>query len=144
MFGNGTAIARIEDLDNLETMPIPVGHHNSKDDNFFYWMPRVGQRVAVLMDENAEQGVILCGIYTESDPPPITNLDQFYLKIGGIEIVGDRITGVLQVDCTRVEITCSTETTINTIPVVCVGAPDNDDESSGSDRITASNQFGDA
>ncbi|WP_169732827.1 phage baseplate assembly protein V [Azospirillum halopraeferens] len=40
-----------------------------------YWMPDVGEAVAVLMDERDEAGVVLGAIYSAADPPPVTSAD---------------------------------------------------------------------
>lgn len=86
-------------MDGIVTMPIPVLHQNS-DTRIWYWMPEVGARVACLLDEKGEQGVILGGIYTESNPPPVADLTKFYLKFGGIEALGDLTTGDLTIQTT--------------------------------------------
>jgi len=41
-----------------------------------YWMPDVGEAVAVLMDERDEAGVVLGAIYSAADPPPVTSADK--------------------------------------------------------------------
>ncbi|WP_088893214.1 phage baseplate assembly protein V [Leptolyngbya ohadii] len=102
VYANGTARVKLEDLDGMTTMPIPVGHQNTSD-RIWYWMPAVGQRVACLLDEKGEQGVVLCGIYTQENPPPIQDLNKLYLKFGAIEITGDVTTGSLQVKATRID-----------------------------------------
>lgn len=41
-----------------------------------YWMPDVGEAVAVLMDEQDEAGVVLGAIYSSADPPPVSSADK--------------------------------------------------------------------
>lgn len=41
-----------------------------------YWMPDVGEAVAVLMDDNDEDGVVLGAVYSSADPPPVTSADK--------------------------------------------------------------------
>lgn len=99
VYANGTARVLLEDMDGLVTMPIPVLHQNS-DTRIWYWMPEAGMRVACMLDEKGEQGVILGGIYTESNPPPVADLDKFYFKFQGIEVLGDRLSGDVVIQTT--------------------------------------------
>lgn len=41
-----------------------------------YWLPDVGEAVAVLMDDNDEDGVVLGALYSSADPPPVTSADK--------------------------------------------------------------------
>lgn len=99
VYPNGTARVTLPDMDGLTTMPIPVIHQNS-DTRIWYWMPEAGQRVACLLDEAGEQGCILGGVYTEANPPPIADLDKFYFKFAGIEVLGDRVSGDVVIQTT--------------------------------------------
>jgi len=38
-----------------------------------YQMPRKDAQVVVLLDEHAEDGVVLCGVYSKADPAPVTD-----------------------------------------------------------------------
>ncbi|MDX2215528.1 MAG: hypothetical protein SFY66_19850 [Oculatellaceae cyanobacterium bins.114] len=140
VYPNGTARVKLEDMDGMTTMPIPVGHHNSFE-RIWYWMPSVGQPVACLMDEKGEAGVVLCGIYTESNPPPVEDLNKFHFKFGDIEITGDVTTGVIEANFTRIDITNPTESTINGKAIAVVGAVDSDGESDGPDTLVTSGQL---
>lgn len=64
-----------------------------------YWMPDLGEHVAVLIDENAEEGVVLGAIYSEADSVPVSNKDKAYIKFeDGTEIEYDRKSHVLRID----------------------------------------------
>lgn len=67
------------DLDGLETAFIPVGQRKTLADKD-YWMPDVGEHVACLMDANAEDGVILCAIYSGADAGPVNNADKRHVR----------------------------------------------------------------
>ena len=45
-----------------------------------YWMPDIGEHVAVLIDENAEEGVVLGAIYSSADSVPVANRDKCHIK----------------------------------------------------------------
>lgn len=47
---------------------LPVLVSRTQDDKFYY-LPDVGEQVACLMDENAEEGVVLGAIYSEKEKP---------------------------------------------------------------------------
>lgn len=93
------ARVRFDDLDGLETAMIPVGVRKSLKDRD-YWMPDPGEQVAVLLDEAAETGVILCAIYSAADPPPISDPDKFHRRFDdGTVIEYDRKGHKLTVNC---------------------------------------------
>lgn len=48
--------------------------HKSKE------MPKKGEQVSCLMDENLEEGEILGGIYSDEDPPPVSEAKGFYIE----------------------------------------------------------------
>ena len=87
------------DLDNLETAFIPVGQRKSRDDKD-YWMPDVGEHVICLMDANAEDGVILCAIYSDADAPPVRDKNKRHVRFkDGTWLEYDRSTGHMEVNC---------------------------------------------
>lgn len=94
-----TARVRFDELDGFESAFIPVGQrktHRDKD----YWMVDVGDQVACLMDEHAEDGVILCSIYSGADKPPVTSKDKRHVRFeDGTTVEYDRSTGALAVNC---------------------------------------------
>lgn len=63
-----------------------------------YWMPDIGEHVAVLIDENAVEGVVLGAIYSEADSVPVSNKDKAHIRFeDGTEIEYDRKGHVLRV-----------------------------------------------
>lgn len=76
------------------------------------------------------------------DPPPINTRDKHYARFNnGSVFEFDRTTGVLKINCTRIEIVGAEESTINGKAIVVVGGMDNDTESNGPDTIVESGQF---
>ncbi len=64
-----TARARVQFAqDNMTSFWLPILQAKTFKDKY-YVIPDVGEQVACLMDENAEDGVILGAIYTTDDTP---------------------------------------------------------------------------
>lgn len=71
--------ARVQfpDNDAVVSYWLPVVQPKTLKDRF-YCMPDVGEHVVVLLDENGESGVILGAIYSEADPPPVSDPDKWH------------------------------------------------------------------
>lgn len=119
-----SARVRFDDLDGLESMPLPVGVRKSLKDKS-YWMPDVGEHVACLLDANAETGVILCAIYSDEDEPPVTNADKRHVRfLDGGTFEYDRSSGTLTIVTTGpVNLTAGGPVTV-TAPHVTIDAPE--------------------
>lgn len=93
------ARVRFDELDGLESAFIPVGQRKTHEDKD-YWMVDVGDQVSCLMDEHAEDGVILCAIYSAADAPPVTSPDKRHVRFkDGTTVEYDRATGAMAVHC---------------------------------------------
>lgn len=91
---------QFDDHDGMESYWLPVLHHKTHQDKS-YWLPDVGEHVCVLMDDNAEFGVIIGAIYSEADAPPVISLDKHHTRYqDGTWIEYDRATHQLTVHCT--------------------------------------------
>lgn len=76
--------------DNLVTQPLPVIFPATTGDEYFV-LPDVNTQVAVLMDANAEDGVVLGAIYNAEKKPSQGAADKTYIKFkDGTLIVYDR------------------------------------------------------
>lgn len=76
--------------DNLVTAPLPVVFPATNGDEYFY-LPDENTQVAVMMDENAEDGVVLGAIYNAKKKPSQGAADKTYVKFkDGTTIVYDR------------------------------------------------------
>ena len=84
----GFAVVAFEDLEGLKTKPIPVIQSSTGLDKSFS-MPKVGEHIAVLMDENMEDGVVLGAIYSEKDVPPAIGNKRYLLHEDGTLISYD-------------------------------------------------------
>lgn len=85
-------------MDGMETYWLKVLQPKTKDDRA-YWMPDLGQFCAVMLDEKGEAGVILGGIYSESDPPPIANSDRYHIAFSdGTTLDYNRSSSTLEIN----------------------------------------------
>lgn len=66
---------RLPDLDNLRTDWLPVLTRKSLRDKD-YWLPDVGEHVAVLLDADGDDGVVLGAIFSEADAVPVVSRDK--------------------------------------------------------------------
>lgn len=70
-------------------------------ENKQYKIPDEGTQVVCLMDEFLEDGVVLGAIYSDADPPPVTNKDLFYRRFKDGSIIqydraGHQLTASIQ------------------------------------------------
>jgi len=119
-----TARVRFDDLDGLETMRLPVGVKKSMRDKA-YWMPDVGEHVACLLDVNAEAGVILCAIYSDTDQPPVVSQDKFHVHFeDGTWVEYDRRTGEMNIFCVNnVTVTAANQVEVKAGSLILLQAP---------------------
>lgn len=90
---------RLPDLDNLRTAWLPVGVRKTKLDKD-YWLPDIGEQVAVLLDGRGEDGVVLCAIYSEADVVPVASKNKWYRQFSdGTTLDYDRSAHMLTVNC---------------------------------------------
>ena len=59
---------------NMESFWLAVGQVKTLKDKS-YWLPDIGEQVACLLDDHAEDGVILCALYSAADIPPTKDVD---------------------------------------------------------------------
>lgn len=63
-----------------------------------YWLPDIGEQVAVLLDGQAEDGVVLGAIFSDADAPPVTDPDKHHVKYqDGAEFEYDRKSSTLTI-----------------------------------------------
>ncbi|MEO9385595.1 phage baseplate assembly protein V [Chromobacterium phragmitis] len=67
---------RLPELGQLLTAWLPVLSRKSLKDKD-YWLPDVGEQVAVLMDARGEDGVVLGAIYSEADAVPVASQEKW-------------------------------------------------------------------
>lgn len=88
---------RLPELDNLRTAWLPVLARKSKRDKD-YWMPDLGEHVAVLLDARGEDGVVLGAIFSEADAVPVASRDKWHRRFAdGAVLEYDRASHVLTI-----------------------------------------------
>lgn len=93
----GFARVRLPDADNMRTMWLPIAYPKTQDDAC-YWTYDLGEQVAVLLDAQGEDGVIIGAIYSDVDTPPVTDPNKFGVRFkDGAELEYDRATHTLTV-----------------------------------------------
>ncbi|HAT1684422.1 TPA: phage baseplate assembly protein V [Klebsiella oxytoca] len=66
---------RLPGKDNLRTWWLDVLQHNTQN-NKDYWLPDIGEQVRLLLDEHAEDGVVLGSTYSTQDRPAIADRNK--------------------------------------------------------------------
>lgn len=87
----------LPDHDNLYTSWLPVLQTKTLRDKY-YCLPDIGEHVVLLLDQRAEDGVVLGAVYSQTDQPPPSNNNQHYVRFeDGTEIIYDRVEHALTV-----------------------------------------------
>ena len=68
------AIVHLEQDDDSDTYELSILQRNCLK-NRHYHLPDVGEQVYVLLDSEATEGMVLGAIYSDADPPPISDPD---------------------------------------------------------------------
>lgn len=88
---------RLPELDNLRTAWLPVLTRKSKRDKD-YWLPDLGEHVAVLLDARGEDGVVLGAIFSEADAVPVASRDKWHRRFAdNTELEYDRASHMLTI-----------------------------------------------
>ncbi|MET0264712.1 MAG: phage baseplate assembly protein V [Duganella sp.] len=121
----GFARIRLPDTDNMRTMWLPVAYPKTLEDQC-YWTYDPGEHVAVLLDAQGEDGVILGAIFSDEDTAPVTDNDKFGMRFkDGAQLEYDRATHTLTVTgVENVVVEAATAITLKAGAKVTVDAPD--------------------
>ena len=93
-YQSATAKVQINDLQQFQTFQLPVLQNRASANSNSYWMPNPAENVALLLDANGEQGVILGGVYNRAAPSSVNSADQLDVKTALTTIASDvEITG---------------------------------------------------
>lgn len=88
---------RLPEMDNLRTAWLPVLTRKTLSDKD-YWLPDLGEHVAVLLDARGEDGVVLGAIFSEADVVPVASRDKWQRRFAdGAVLEYDRAGHVLTV-----------------------------------------------
>lgn len=91
---------RLEEFDGLETWWLKVPQRHAKGTKSRPLLPEIGAQVAVLLQRDGVNGVVLGGIYSTAEPPPVTDQDSEFVRFSdGTEVSYDRASHVLMVNC---------------------------------------------
>lgn len=71
------AIVHLQQDDDSDTYELSVLQRNSLK-NRGYGLPDVGEQVYVLLDSEATEGMVLGAIYSDADPPPISDPNVYH------------------------------------------------------------------
>lgn len=117
---------RLPELDNLRTAWLPVLARKTKRDKD-YWLPDLGEHVAVLLDARGEDGVVLGAIFSDADAVPVTSRDKWHRRFADdTELEYDRSSHVLTVKggIQKVIVEVGAEILLKAGAKVTVDAPD--------------------
>ena len=90
----------LEEFDGLETWWLKVPQRHTKATKSRPLMPEMGEQVAVLLQRDGVNGVVLGGIYSTAEPPPVTDENTHYLRFSdGTILTYDREAHTLVADC---------------------------------------------
>ena len=73
------ARVKFDDADGMISYWLPILKKKTLQDKQ-YWMLDIDEHVAVIMDENSEEGIILGSIYSDADLPPVNDADKCHVK----------------------------------------------------------------
>lgn len=117
---------RLPDVGNLRTQWLPVLTRKSLRDKD-YWLPDTGEHVAVLLDAQGEDGVVLGAIFSQADATPVADRDIWQRRFAdGAELEYHRGEHVLTVrgGVERVVIEAGQEITLKAGQRITLDTPD--------------------
>lgn len=124
--------AEDDDLDSCELCVL----HCSSLKNRHYHLPDENEQVYVLTDENGEEGVILGSIYSEADPPPLSNADKYFIEFeDGTSVEYDRkehklklkvsSSGTIDIECEgNISVRSDRALSLNAVQKIALTAPE--------------------
>ncbi|MFT8276040.1 phage baseplate assembly protein V [Kerstersia gyiorum] len=91
---------RLDDRDGLETYWLDVPQRNSQGTKRRPVLYEIGEQVAVLLREDGVGGVVLGGVYSTVEPPPVADHDTDYVRFrDGTTITYHQGAHLLRVEC---------------------------------------------
>lgn len=94
----GMVRVRLPEMGNLRTDWLQVLQSKTLNDK--HWcLPDLGEHVAVLLDNNGDDGIVLGAVYSSVDKPPVASGNKFHIRFAdGTTIEYDRDTHELAVE----------------------------------------------
>lgn len=91
---------RLEEFDGLETWWLKVPQRHTKATKSRPLMPEIDEQVAVLLQRDGVNGVVLGGIYSTAEPPPVTDENTEFVRFSdGSTASYNRQAHLLAVNC---------------------------------------------
>lgn len=91
---------RLEEFDGLETWWLKVPQRHTKATKSRPLLPEIDEQVAVLLQRDGVNGVVLGGIYSEVEPPPVTDEHTEFVRFSdGTTASYNRQAHLLAVNC---------------------------------------------
>lgn len=91
---------RLDEFEGLQTWWLKVPQKHSKATKSRPLMPEIGEQLAVLLQRDGVNGVVLGGIYSTAEPPPVTDENTDYVRFrDGTTATYNIATGLLAVVC---------------------------------------------
>lgn len=91
---------RLEEFDGLETWWLKVPQRHTKGTKSRPLLPEIGEQVAVLLQRDGVNGVVLGGIYSTAEPPPVVDEHTEFVRFGdGTTASYNRQAHLLAVNC---------------------------------------------
>lgn len=115
----------LEEFDGLETWWLKVPQRHTKATKSRPLMPEIGEQVAVLLQRDGVNGVVLGGIYSTAEPPPVVDQATDYLRFrDGTSVTYNTSSKVLAVNCVgSVTVTAATSITLQAGEHIALTAP---------------------
>ncbi|EOE2603216.1 phage baseplate assembly protein V [Pseudomonas aeruginosa] len=97
---NCRAKVRLDEFDGLETWWLKVPQRHTKATKSRPLMPEIGEQVAVLLQRDGVNGVVLGGIYSTAEPAPVTDEHTEFVRFSdGTTASYNRQAHLLAVNC---------------------------------------------
>ena len=113
---------RLDDRDGVETYWLHVPQRNSQGVKRRPLMPELGEQLALLIDDDGVSGVVLGGVYSSAEPPPIDDEVTDYVRFrDGTVVKYNQEANTLDIDCVGT-VNVATKTLTATADVVQVKA----------------------
>ena len=116
---------RMDERDGVESYWLNVPQRNTQGTQRRPLMPELGEQVAVLLDADGVGGVVLGGIYSTVEPPPVIDENTDYVRFkDGTVFTYNQATSEMSLDCVGATLLkCARNLTVESGEPVMVKAP---------------------
>ncbi|RMT61669.1 hypothetical protein ALP29_00218 [Pseudomonas syringae pv. avii] len=116
---------RLDERDGVESFWLNVPQRNTQGVQRRPLLPELGEQVAILLDDDGVGGVLLGGVYSTVEPPPVVDETSDYVRFkDGTTVTYDQDASVLAVDCVgAITVKCAGNLSVESAGPVSVKAP---------------------